>query len=181
MSLLTRLFLSPQAQPGLGFTPRAQQLLALTRREAMRWHHREAGTLHLMLALLRSGNGAGFDALVRMGVDRAAMQWTLETQLTPGLSAVETRSIMYSAGFKKMLAFAGREARRLQHNHVGTEHLLLGLLRADPVPIGRALRSQSFEVEQLWEALCQVEIPRTATDGPKPADPPFDATLGEGI
>src|SRR5712675_1385603 len=106
------------------FTPRAQQVLALARKEADRFNHNYVGTEHLLLGLIKLGQGVAVNVLQKMGLD-------LET----------VRMEVYTPRVKKVLALAGKEAHALHHSYVGTEHLLLGLLREGEGVAARVLRS----------------------------------------
>jgi len=110
------------------FTPRAQQVLRLAREEADRLYHQFVGTEHLLLGLIRLGQGTAFTVLGRMGVDLEGVRREVEKQIGPGPEGKGSGLIPYTPRVKKALAIAAKEAQALHHTYVGTEHVLLGLL-----------------------------------------------------
>ena len=110
------------------FTPRAQQVLNIARREADRFHHNYIGAEHVLLGLLKLGQGVAISVMENAGVDIAALTFKIEQSIVPGSSATEG-SLPYTPRVRKMLIQAGEEARKLRHTYVGTEHLLLAMLQ----------------------------------------------------
>jgi Clp amino terminal domain, pathogenicity island component len=117
------------------FTPRAQQVLALARKEADRLHHNFTGTEHLLLGLVSLGQGTAVNVLRKMGLD-------LETIRD------EIGNIPYTPRVKKVLALAVKEATALNHAFVGTEHILLGLLREGDGVAARVLKNLDVDIEK---------------------------------
>ncbi len=111
------------------FTPRAQQVLALARKEADRFHHNYVGTEHILLGLIKLGQGVAVSVLQKMGLDLETVRNAVEKQVGTGQETKAQNSVPYTPRVKKVLALAGREAKTLNHSYVGTEHILLGLLR----------------------------------------------------
>src|SRR6266498_2997614 len=111
------------------FTPRAQQVLALARREADRFRHNFVGTEHLLLGLIRLGQGTAVTVVRKMGLDLEAVRLEVEKQVGTGPDQNVCGYIPYTPRVKKVLALATKESKALNHTHVGTEHILLGLLR----------------------------------------------------
>ena len=111
------------------FTPRAQQVLALARKEADRFNHNYVGTEHLLLGLIKLGRGVAVNVLQKMGLDLETVRMEVEKQVGSGPETKMVGNIPYTPRVKKVLALAGKEARALNHSYVGTEHILLGLLR----------------------------------------------------
>jgi ATP-dependent Clp protease ATP-binding subunit ClpA len=109
------------------FTPRAQQALALARREADRLSHAFVGAEHLLLGLIRLGQGVAVTVLAKLGLELENVRVEVERLLGKGPSR-PSMNIPYTPRVKRILAAAAREARALNHTYVGTEHLLLGLL-----------------------------------------------------
>ena len=116
-------------EPMNNFTPRAQQVLALARKEADRFHHNYVGTEHILLGLIKLGQGVAVSVLQKMGLDLETVRSAVEKQVGSGPEGKESGSIPYTPRVKKVLALAGKEAKALNHSYVGTEHILLGLLR----------------------------------------------------
>src|ERR1051325_11180532 len=105
------------------FTPRAQQVLALARADAMQRHHNFVGTEHLLLGMIRLGQGTAFTVLGKMGIDLEKVRIEVEKIVGTGLAgSVLPERILYTPRVKKVLALALKEAKALHHNFVGTEH-----------------------------------------------------------
>src|SRR5437762_13137922 len=112
------------------FTPRAQQVLALARKEADRFNHNYVGTEHLLLGLISLGQGTAVNVLRKMGLDLETVRMEVEKQVGMGPDEkITAGTIPYTPRVKKVLALAAKEALALNHTYVGTEHILLGLLR----------------------------------------------------
>jgi ATP-dependent Clp protease ATP-binding subunit ClpC len=117
------------------FTPRGQQVLALARKEAERFNHNYVGTEHLLLGLIKLGQGVAVNVLQRMGLDLEGVRMEVEKHVGPHPEAEMIGNIPYTPRVKKVLALAGKEAKALNHSYVGTEHILLdscGKVRESP-------------------------------------------------
>ena len=130
------------------FTPRAQQVLALARKEADRFHHNYVGTEHLLLGLIKLGQGVAVSVLQKMGLDLETVRGAVEKQVGVGQETKTQASIPYTPRVKKVLALAGKEAKALNHSYVGTEHILLGLLREGEGVAARVLKSLEIDIER---------------------------------
>ncbi len=135
------------------FTPRAQQVLALARKEADRFHHNYIGTEHLLLGLINLGQGVAVNVLQKMGLDLETVRQAVDEQVGLGPEAKPSGNIPYTPRVKKVLALAGKEAKSLNHSYVGTEHILLGLLREGEGVAARVLKSLDVDVDR-----CRNEI-----------------------
>ena len=135
------------------FTPRAQQVLALSRKEADRFHHNYVGTEHLLLGLINLGQGVAVNVLQKMGLDLQTVRTAVEKQVGTGPESKPSGNIPYTPRVKKVLALAGKEAKALNHSYVGTEHILLGLLREGEGVAARVLKSLDVDIER-----CRNEI-----------------------
>ncbi len=135
------------------FTPRAQQVLALARQEADRFHHNYVGTEHLLLGLINLGQGVAVNVLQKMGLDLDTVRAAVEQQVGTGPEAKAAGNVPYTPRVKKVLSLAGKEAKSLNHSYVGTEHILLGLLREGEGVAARVLKSLEVDVER-----CRSEI-----------------------
>src|SRR5271165_1847163 len=127
------------------FTPRAQQVLALARKEAERFNHNYVGTEHLLLGLIKLGQGVAVNVLQRMGLDLERVRIEVEKHVGSHPETNMIGNIPYTPRVKKVLALAAKEAKALNHSYVGTEHILLGLLREGEGVAARVL--QSLEVD----------------------------------
>jgi ATP-dependent Clp protease ATP-binding subunit ClpA len=130
------------------FTPRAQQVLVLARKEAERFRHNFVGTEHLLLGLIKLGQGTAVTVLGKMGLDLETVRREVETQVGTGPDEKASWRIPFTPRVKKVLALATKEARALNHNYVGTEHILLGLLREADGVAARVLTSLGVDTEQ---------------------------------
>src|ERR1700716_4599178 len=143
------------------FTPRAQQVLALARKEADRFNHNFVGTEHLLLGLIKLGQGVAVNVLQKMGLDLETVRMEVEKQVGSGPETKIVGNIPYTPRVKKVLALAGKEAKALNHSYVGTEHILLGLLREGEGVAARVLKSLEIDIE------------RTRNESLKELDPNF--------
>jgi ATP-dependent Clp protease ATP-binding subunit ClpC len=130
------------------FTPRAQQVLALARKEADRFNHNYVGTEHLLLGLIKLGQGVAVNVLQKMGLDLETVRMEVEKQVGSGPETKMVGNIPYTPRVKKVLALAGKEAKALNHSYVGTEHILLGLLREGEGVAARVLKNLEVDIER---------------------------------
>ena len=150
------------------FTPRAQQVLALARKEADRFNHNFVGTEHLLLGLIKLGQGVAVNVLQKMGLDLDTVRLEVEKQVGTGPDQKQVGNIPYTPRVKKVLSLAAKEAKALAHTYVGTEHILLGLLREGEGVAARVLKNLDVDIE-----LARAEIL-------KELDPNFSAQAEEG-
>ena len=162
-------------EPMNNFTPRAQQVLALARKEADRFHHNYVGTEHLLLGLIKLGQGVAVSVLQKMGLDLETVRSAVEKQVGTGPEGKTTGSIPYTPRVKKVLALAGKEAKALNHSYVGTEHILLGLLREGEGVAARVLKSLDIDIERTRNEILRELDPQFAGE-PQSEDP----TAGAG-
>ena len=146
------------------FTPRAQQVLAHARREADRFNHHYIGTEHLLLGLLKLGKGVAVTILENLGVELNAVRQQVEQQIGRGTEPQAEGNIPYTPRVRKVLALANREAQELNHTYVGTEHLLLGLIRDGDGVAGQILRHFGVDLEQARRELLDVLTPKYQMD-----------------
>src|SRR5712672_1802763 len=130
------------------FTPRAQQVLALASKEAGRFNHNYVGTEHLLLGLIKLGEGVAVNVLQKMGLDLEIVRKEVEKQVGSGPETQMVGNIPYTPRVKKVLALAGKEAKSLNHSYVGTEHILLGLLREGEGVAARVLKNLEVDIER---------------------------------
>ncbi|MDR0534381.1 MAG: ATP-dependent Clp protease ATP-binding subunit [Verrucomicrobiales bacterium] len=149
------------------FTPRAQQVLALARKEADRFNHNYVGTEHLLLGLIKLGQGVAVNVLQKMGLDLETVRMEVEKQVGSGPDTKISGNIPYTPRVKKVLALAGKEAKALHHSYVGTEHILLGLLREGDGVAAHVLKS------------LDIDLNRARNEVLKELDPNFEASEGE--
>ena len=130
------------------FTPRAQQVIQLARKEAERFNHQYIGTEHLLLSLIALGEGVAVTVLEKMGVDLDILRIEVEKAVGQGPETQTIGALPMTPRAKKVLALAKVEAQALNHGYVGTEHILLGLLREDEGVAARVLRNLNVDIER---------------------------------
>ena len=131
------------------FTPRAQQVLILAKSEAQKYNHDCVGTEHVLLGLIVLGQGVAVSALQAMGLDLNTVRTAVEKLSPPGGTTVQEGDIPLTPRVKKVLTLAAREARSLNYNYIGTEHLLLGLLREGEGIAAQVLRSLNVDADSI--------------------------------
>jgi ATP-dependent Clp protease ATP-binding subunit ClpC len=147
------------------FTPRAQQVLALARKEADRFNHNYIGTEHVLLGLIKLGQGVAVSVLQRMGLDLESVRMEVEKEVGTGPNQKSSPNIPYTPRVKKVLALANKEAKQLNHSYVGTEHILLGLLREGDGMASRVLTSLSVDLQTTRnEVLAEIDPNFAAED-----------------
>ena len=134
---------------GYNFTDRVRKVLQMAREEAARLHHEYVGTEHILLGLIREGEGVAAAVLTNLGVDLEEVQQKIEETVKKGKSAAAAGpELPYTSRAKKVLELAMMEARELNHSYVGTEHLLLGLLREEKGIAAQVLTDAGVTLEQ---------------------------------
>jgi len=113
------------------FTDRVRKVLAMAREEAIRLQHDYVGTEHILLGLIREGEGVAAAVLTNLNVDLDEVHERVEESVRKGKATIALGELPYTSRAKKVLEFAMTEAREFNHSYVGTEHLLLGLLREE--------------------------------------------------
>ena len=149
------------------FTERAKKVLTLAQEEAERSHHSYIGTEHLLLGLLREGEGLAAKVLGNLGVEIGKVRQTIESVLGRN-ERIIIQQIIPTSRVKKVIEISFEEARRMGHNYVGTEHLLLGLLIAGEGIAAHVLEDLGANLEKV-----RAEIERllhdSATEETEPA------------
>jgi ATP-dependent Clp protease ATP-binding subunit ClpC len=154
------------------FTPRAQQVLALARKEADRLNHNYLGTEHLLLGLIKLGQGVAVNVIQKMGLDLETVRMEVEKQVGTGPDQKMIGNIPYTPRVKKVLGLAQKEAKALNHTYVGTEHILLGLLREGDGWAARVLKSLDVDIEQTrQEILKELDPNFTGEESSIPQEP----------
>lgn len=136
------------------FTERAQKVLALSQEEAMRLRHKNIGTEHILLGLVREGEGIAAKALKELGLEVKTIQVEVEKLIGKGEQAVQT--IHYTPRAKKVVELSQDEARKLGHPYVGTEHILLGLIREGEGVAARVLHNLDVNLNKARQQVLQL-------------------------
>ena len=129
------------------FTDRVRKVLAMAREEAIRLQHDYVGTEHILLGLIREGEGVAAAVLMKLTVDLDAIHEEVDESVRKGKATIALGELPYTSRAKKVLEFAMAEAREMSHSYVGTEHLLLGLLREEKGIAAQVLNSLGVTLE----------------------------------
>ena len=133
------------------FTDRARKVMALANQEAQRFNHDYIGTEHILLGLVKEGSGVGANVLKNLGVDLRKVRLEVEKLVKSGPEMVTMGKLPQTPRAKRVIEFAIEEARNLNHNYVGTEHLLLGLLREQDGVAAQVLMNLGLKLEDVRE------------------------------
>jgi ATP-dependent Clp protease ATP-binding subunit ClpA len=131
------------------FTDRARKIMALANRQAIQFHHEYIGTEHILLGLVEEGCGVGANALKGLGIDLLSVRRAVEKLIKAGPEMVTMGKLPQTPRVKKVIELAIIEARNLNHNYLGSEHLLLGLIREPNGVGGTVLRNMGLELMQV--------------------------------
>jgi ATP-dependent Clp protease ATP-binding subunit ClpC len=156
---------------GYNFTERTRKVLAMAREEAVRLHHEYVGTEHILLGIIREGEGVAATALQNLSVELDELQQAIEGTVKKGRATQTTGpDLPYTSRAKKVLDLAMAEARELNHRYVGTEHLLLGLLVEAKGIAAQVLGSFGVTLENARAEVCRIlgteRAPQPPTDEP---------------
>jgi ATP-dependent Clp protease ATP-binding subunit ClpA len=161
------------------FTPRAQQVLSLARKEAERFNHNFVGTEHLLLGLIRLGQGTAVTVLRKLGLDLETVRTEVEKQVGAGPQPKVLGHIPYTPRVKRVLVLAAREAKALNHTYVGTEHILLGLLGEGEGVASRVFQHLKVDIKTTRQEILKELDPNYGYSDKFPEDleaPPQPAT-----
>jgi ATP-dependent Clp protease ATP-binding subunit ClpC len=138
------------------FTDRVRKVLAMAREEAIRLQHDYVGTEHILLGLIREGEGVAAAVLTNLNVDLEQIHERVEESVRKGKATIALGELPYTSRAKKVLEFAMAEARDFNHSYVGTEHLLLGLLREEKGIAAQVLNSLGVTLDEAREETLKV-------------------------
>lgn len=170
---------------GYNFTERVRKVLQMAREEAQRLHHEYVGTEHILLGLIREGEGVAAAVLQNLNVDLDEIQQKIEETVKKGKAAQTTGpDLPYTSRAKKVLELAMSEARELNHSYVGTEHLLLGLLREEKGIAAQVLTDAGVNLDaaraETLRLLGTEMPPQGGGKEPQPGNTPPAATPPKG-
>ncbi len=132
-------------------TDRARKVMALANQEAQRFNHEYIGTEHILLGLVKEGSGVGANVLKNLDIDLRKVRLEVEKLVKSGPDMVTMGKLPQTPRAKKVIEYAIEEARSLNHNYVGTEHLLLGLLREHDGVAAQVLMNLGLKLEEVRE------------------------------
>ena len=158
-------------------TPRAQQVLTLARKEAERLKHGYIGTEHILLGLIRLGQGVAVNVLRKMGINLENVNEAIVRKVG-NLPPEENANLQHTQRVKKVLALASYEASQLKHNYIGTEHILLGLLREGEGVASEVLRELGVDIDICRKQILAELDPKFVGDMPE--NPEQDIPMSDG-
>ena len=135
------------------FTDRARKVMALANQEAQRFNHEYIGTEHILLGLVKEGSGVGANVLKNLDVDLRKVRLEVEKLVKSGPDMVTMGKLPQTPRAKKVIEYAIEEARSLNHNYVGTEHLLLGLINLGQGVAVNVLQKMGLDLETVREVV----------------------------
>src|SRR5215207_2064200 len=133
------------------FTDRARKVMQLANQEAQRFNHEYIGTEHVLLGLVKEGSGVAANVLKNLDIDLRKIRAEVEKLVQTGPDMVTMGKLPQTPRAKKVIEYAIEEARNLNHNYVGTEHLLLGLLREQEGVAAQVLMNLGLKLEDVRE------------------------------
>ncbi len=154
------------------FTDRARKVMSFARQEAERFNHDYIGTEHILLGLVKEGSGVAANVLENLEVDLEKVRMEVEKLVKPAPDVVTMGQLPFTPRAKKVLEFAIDEARALDHNYVGTEHLLLGLLREQEGLAATVLMNLNLKLEDVRNEVMEflgAETQQSKESHPEPA------------
>jgi ATP-dependent Clp protease ATP-binding subunit ClpC len=161
------------------FTDRARKVMALANQEAQRFNHEYIGTEHILLGLVKEGSGVGANVLKNLDVDIKKLRLEVEKLVKSGPDMVTMGKLPHTPRAKKVIEFAIEEARSLNHNYIGTEHLLLGLLRETEGVAAQVLMNLGLKLEDVRQEV--LNLLGAGVDNSMPSlDMKMDPTMGAG-
>ena len=149
MSVIGVLPAKPEIPMFERLTDRARKVMALANQEAQRFNHEYIGTEHILLGLVKEGSGVGANVLKNLDIDLRKVRLEVEKLVKSGPEMVTMGKLPQTPRAKKVIEYAIEEARNLNHNYVGTEHLLLGLLREHDGVAAQVLMNLGLKLEEV--------------------------------
>ena len=153
------------------FTDRARKVMGLARQEAQRFNHDYIGTEHILLGLIQEGSGVAADVLKNLDVDLKKIRQEVEKLVSHGTTMVTMGQLPFTPRAKKVLELSMEEASNLGHNYIGTEHLLLGLIREQEGIAAQVLQNIKVRLEDVREEVLELLGAEVATGEEEDAEP----------
>ncbi len=138
------------------FTERARKVMALSNQEARRFNHGYIGTEHILLGLLKEGSGVGPNVLKNLDVELHKVRMEVEKRIEAGPEMVAVGELPHTPRTKNVLEYAVEEARNLNHNYIGTEHLTLGLLREQDGLAAQVLMNLGLKLDEVRQEVLKL-------------------------
>ncbi|MFC1795414.1 Clp protease N-terminal domain-containing protein, partial [Planctomycetota bacterium] len=159
------------------FTDRARKVMALANQEAQRFNHEYIGTEHILLGLVKEGSGVGATVLKNLDIDIKKLRFGVEKHVKSGPDMVTMGKLPQTPRAKKVIEYAIEEARSLNHNYVGTEHILLGLLRESEGIAAQVLLDLGLKLEDVRQEVLNL-LGAGVDDGPAALGMKMSPTMG---
>ncbi|MBN2190826.1 MAG: ATP-dependent Clp protease ATP-binding subunit [Candidatus Aureabacteria bacterium] len=154
------------------FTPRARQVIILARKEADRFNHSYIGTEHLLLGIIKLGDGVAFNVLRRMGIDFETVRLEIEKSVGAGPETKVAGDVPLTSRAKKVIELAVEESNKLNHTYVGTEHILLGLIKEGEGIAAGILIKLGLDLhkvkEEILQELMEMDYTQESENAPGP-------------
>jgi ATP-dependent Clp protease ATP-binding subunit ClpA len=141
------------------FTDRARKVMQLANQEAQRFNHEYIGTEHILLGLVKEGSGVAANVFKNLDIDLRKIRQEVEKIVMPGPDSILMGKLPQTPRAKKVIEYSIEEARNLRHNYVGTEHLLLGLLREQDGVAGQVLMNLGLKLQDVREEVLELLSP----------------------
>jgi ATP-dependent Clp protease ATP-binding subunit ClpC len=138
------------------FTDHARKAMQLANQEAIRFNHEYIGTEHMLLGLIREGSGVAANVFKNFDMDLSKIRLEMEKVMQSGSDAVSLVKLPQTPRAKKVIEYSLEEARNLGHNYVGTEHLLLGLLREKNGVAVQVLMNLGLELDSVRSEILKI-------------------------
>src|SRR6201989_2578889 len=162
------------------FTDRARKVMALANQEAQRFNHEYIGTEHILLGLVKEGSGVGANVLKNLDVDLRKVRLEVEKLVKSGPDMVTMGKLPQTPRAKKAIEYGIEEGRNLNHNYVGTEHLLLGLLREHDGVAAQVLMNLGLKLEEVREEVLNLLGAGVENEEPQPNEKGQGNSGGQG-
>jgi ATP-dependent Clp protease ATP-binding subunit ClpC len=162
------------------FTDRARKVMALANQEAQRFNHEYIGTEHILLGLVKEGSGVGANVLKNLQVDLRKVRLEVEKLVKSGPETVTMGKLPQTPRAKRVIEYAIEEARQLNHNYVGTEHLLLGLLREQDGVAAQVLMNLGLKLDDVREEVLNLLGAGVETEAASTVTPSGEMTGKKG-
>ncbi len=138
------------------FTDEARKVMALANQEAQRFNHEYIDTEHILLGLVKEGSGVGPTVLKNLDVDIKKLRFEIEKHVKRGPDMVTIEKLPQTPRAKKVIEYTIEEARALNHNYIGTEHILLGILRESEGIAAQVLMHIGLNLEAVRQEVCVI-------------------------
>src|SRR5947209_1485656 len=146
------------------FTDRARKVMQLANQEAQRFNHEYIGTEHILLGLVKEGTGVAANVLKNLDIDLRKIRLEVEKIVQAGPDMVTMGKLPQTPRAKKVIEYSIEEARTLNHNYVGTEHLLLGLLREQEGVAAQVLMNLNLKLDEVRSEVLNILSPSIPTE-----------------